>query len=428
MRRDHVVVMGAGPAGLAFAHRYGRGALVLEKSDDVGGLSRSIEILDGVFDIGGHSFHTPHPEVLALVRSLMGDAWHQQPRDARVWVAGESIPYPFQHHFEKLSSARIVRDCLGHRPDPDWIAQSVNFEEWIMRRFGQGVAEHFMLPYNRKLWACDLASLTCDWVEERVATDKTHDITTAAARTERRPLLSNSLVGYPAEGGFAAIFKALARQCHHIELGQEIVRVDPDQHAAYNRAGTAWSWRSLVSTIPLPRLLQCMSDCPARLARLASELEAVSLKILLILVSLRQRSVPQRVYIADPAVPAHKIAFNHTSSPSLASRENHAIMCEVSYSSIKPAPSDQVLLATTTDWLIDNGYVESRDDIVSNRVLDVPFGYPVPTHSKSGIVAEISSYLETKDIYSIGRFGAWNYANSDECIRHGLALADRLRK
>ena len=60
-------MLGAGPAGLAFAYRYGRGAVVLERSREVGGLSRSIEIDDGIFDIGGHSFHTPHEEVRDLV-------------------------------------------------------------------------------------------------------------------------------------------------------------------------------------------------------------------------------------------------------------------------------------------------------------------------------------------------------------------------
>ena len=194
-RASDTVVIGAGPAGLAFAHRYGGGAVVLESLPEVGGLSRSIEIGDGVFDIGGHSFHTPHREVRDLVTTVMGDALSEQQRDARVWFGGELIPYPFQHHFERLGDRRVVDACRGHRADPAAVAASRDFEEWILRRFGDGVAEHFMLPYNRKLWARDLKVMSCEWVVERVATDRP---AASAAEKERRPLQSDSRVAYPA--------------------------------------------------------------------------------------------------------------------------------------------------------------------------------------------------------------------------------------
>lgn len=420
-----IVVLGAGPAGLAFAHRYGAGSVVLEKAAEVGGLSRSIEIGDGVFDIGGHSFHTPHAEVLELVRGLMAGAWHQQPRDARVWVGGELIPYPFQHHFERLADQDMVRACRGHAADPARVARSAHFEEWILNRFGAGVAHHFMLPYNRKLWARDLRGMACDWVGQRVATERVDPGT--AARPERRPLQSDSHVAYPAEGGFGAIFEALARQCPRIELDQEVVRIDAQNRLVHTRAGQTWRWDRLVSTMPLPALLRCLGDCPADLLCRADELQAVSLKILMLLVRLRNRAVPQRIYIADPGIPPHKVAFNHTSSPALAGRPHHAIMCEVSYSADKPAPPDDDLLRATVGWLADGGYLAGPQDVAASRVVDVPLGYPVNTHAKPAIVAEIRGYLATRGIHSIGRFGAWDYANSDECMRQGLALADALR-
>jgi len=426
VRSGSVLVLGAGPAGLAFSHRYGIGSVVLEKSNEIGGLSRSIEILDGVFDIGGHSFHTHHREVLELVCSLMKGKWFQQPRDARVWVAGEMIPYPFQHHFEKLENERIVRDCIGHITVPDLVAQSSHFEEWILRCFGNGIAEHFMLPYNKKLWARNLMTMSCNRVDERVATDNKCSPSAKFDKSKRRPLLSNSSVAYPSEGGFGSIFTTLARHCHRIELGEEVVHIDTNKHTLNTRSGTLWRWENIVSTIPLPHLLHCINECPEYLIRLASELEAVSLKILLVLVKRRECSVPQRIYIADPCVPPHKITFNHTSSPSLLNREHHAITCEVSYSPAKPVLHDRVLLNTTAEWLIANRFIHSMDDIVAKKVIDVPFGYPVNTHAKHAILSEIINHIGKYGIYSIGRFGAWDYVNSDECIHQGFVLADRL--
>jgi protoporphyrinogen oxidase len=426
MSKPGIVVLGAGPAGLAFAHQYGSGAIVLERTSDVGGLSRTIEIGEGVFDIGGHSFHTPHQTVKDLVSRLMGDSVYEQARDARVWFDGELIPYPFQHHYEALTNADIVEACRDHEPDSARISDSRNFEEWILNRFGPGVSKHFMLPYNRKLWARDLKEMTFDWVGQRVATDKSIASSDKSSRPERRPLLSESRVAYPLEGGFGAIFKRLATQCERIELSQDIVSVDVDERIARSRSGQVWPWDRLVSTIPLPLLLNIITTTPDHLRRLASNLEAVSLKILMLLIKAPTTPVPQRIYIADEHVPPHKVAFNHTSSPNLMRRAHHAITCEVSYSSTKPAEADDTSVEKTKSWLKESGFISNEDDVVSTRVLDVPFGYPVNTHKKDGIVSEIRRYLEGYGIHSIGRFGAWDYVNSDECIRQGLDLARKV--
>ncbi len=420
-------MLGAGPAGLAFAYRYGRGAVVLERSREVGGLSRSIEIEDGIFDIGGHSFHTPHEEVRDLVLSLMDGAWHEQPRDARVWVSGQLIAYPFQQHFEMLDDTSIVEECRGHQADAAQIARSANFEEWIFRRFGNGVARHFMMPYNRKLWARDLKEMSCEWVTERVAT-ATDPGSTTAATPRRRPLQTDSRVAYPAHGGFGSIFVALAARCERIELGEEVVRIDVHNRSVHTSSGRVWQWDRIVSTMPLPHLLACLGDGADRIVERASMLHAVSLKILLILAKLRDKGVPQRIYISDPEIPPHKVAFNHTSSKSLSERRNHAIMCEVSYSSSKPAKPDAELLNATVAWLVANRFIESAADVVTQRVVDVPYGYPVPTHARTGIISEVTRYLEDLNIHTIGRFGSWNYANSDECMRQGLELGSRLLK
>ena len=423
MNRRRILVLGAGPAGLSFAHAYGSCATVLERTSDVGGLSRTLEIGEGVFDIGGHSFHTPHRSVQELVTKLMGDSLHEQARDARVWFDGELIPYPFQHHYQRLTNARVIEACNGHKPDPGQVSASTNFEEWIVNRFGPGISDHFMLPYNRKLWARDLKSMTCDWVGQRVATERSVESAGKDSPTERRPLLSESRVAYPLEGGFGTMFKRLAERCEHIELNQEIVSVDVNERTARSRSGRIWEWDGLVSTVPLPFLLDIITACPDRLRRLAHTLEAVSLKILMLLVKAPANPVPQRLYVADHRVPPHKIAFNHTSSPELMRRTHHAIMGEVSYSSSKPAMPDGEIIELTTDWLVKGGFIAERDDVVTAKVIDVPFGYPVNTHAKAATVSTVKAYLERYNVHTIGRFGAWDYANSDECIRQGLELA-----
>ncbi len=420
-----ILVLGAGPAGLSFAQRYGRGCKVLERSSTVGGLSQSILIDEGVFDIGGHSFHTPYPEVRELVKELMGDNWHQQTRDARVCIKRTLIPYPFQHHFNQLPDVEIIKACEGHIHDPEHVASSHHFEAWIYNRFGTGIAEHFMLPYNRKLWARDLKEISCEWVRERVATEIISNPEVNSSKN-RTPLLPDSQIGYPRDGGFGEIFNRMAKRCEHIEFNQDVVSIDINRKIVTTKNGNIWNYDSLVSTLPLPLLLKSIKNCSPELLALANELQAVPLKVIMLLVALKSNNVPHRIYSADPKVPAHKIAFNHTSSPSLLNRKNHAVMCEISYSATKPVETDLMLTTKMIDWLIEQGFIADKKDILNSQVVDVPFGYPVNTHDKQRVLNEINQFLTPHGIHSIGRFGAWEYANSDACIWQGIQLADQL--
>lgn len=424
MDSDELLIIGAGPAGLALSSSYAGRSRILEGSHEVGGLCRSIEFGGGVFDIGGHSFHSPHPEVLGLVERLMKGRWHTQRRDARVFFNGGLIDYPFQQHVDQISDPAIVAECRRHRPDNDSVVAADNFEDWIVERFGSGIARHFMLPYNRKLWARDLRRMSREWVQERIA-DSEPDHVRQHEQT-RRPLKVGSQVAYPAEGGFVEIFRALAGQSGPIEYGQLVCGIDPKAKTVMTASGAVWSWDRLVSTMPLPALLRAIRDCPKELIDAADRLEFVSLKILMVLIGKNLENEPQRVYVAEPDVPAHKISFNHTSSPTLRRRSTHAIMCEIAHSPEKPLAAEADLERTILDWLIDARLIGSRGDVAETRFVDVDYGYPVHTHDRPAILKRIGAYLAPLDIFTIGRFGAWEYVNSDACIWQGVRLAARL--
>jgi protoporphyrinogen oxidase len=420
--QSELLIIGAGPAGLALARHYSGNKRLVERESEVGGLCRSFEMGGGVFDIGGHSFHTPHAEVDHFVRTLMGKNWNVQPRDARVYFNGELIPYPFQQNFDKLRDINVIEECRhGARSDPDGAA---NFEDWIVARFGAGVATHFMLPYNRKLWARDLRRMSCEWVGERVADSSVRN--SAKDIGKRRPLQSNSWIGYPAHGGFGEIYKTMAKGCGPIEFNCNVIRIDPNEKTLECKDGRVWHWGRLASTMPVPLLLKSIQGTPPSLQERADQLESVALRVLMILVANPLPNAPQRIYVSHPAIPLHKAAFNHTSSESLRQRPMHAIMCEISHSTEKPLPSDVALESATTEWLLDAGLVPSRGDIAQIVHFDAMFGYPVYTHDRVAIMGEIRAFLEAKHIYTLGRFGRWEYANSDECIRQGMELACQL--
>ena len=83
MNADDLIVIGAGPSGLAAAHEaVGRGArvLVLERLDCVGGLSRTTVFEGNRFDVGPHRFFTKNQEVHKLFVETAGEDLLKVPR------------------------------------------------------------------------------------------------------------------------------------------------------------------------------------------------------------------------------------------------------------------------------------------------------------------------------------------------------------
>ena len=101
-------------------------------------------------------------------------------------------------------------------------------------------------------------------------------------------------------------------------------------------------------------------------------------------------------------------------------------MCEIAYSQNKRLAPDDDLERVTVDWLGDAGLIGDRADVAETRMLDIAYGYPVYTPERPRILERIRAYLEPLGIFTLGRFGAWEYVNSDNCLWQGARLADRL--
>ncbi len=423
MTRERIVIVGAGPAGIGAALSLERDCTVLEQGATLGGLADTITIDGAVFDLGGHSFHTPHGAVRELVFSAL--EMYEQQRDARCLAFEELIPYPFQKNYRLLTNEQIVQECSAGLRDADDGKGAEDFEAFINRRFGKGIAEHFMLPYNRKLWGRDLKRLAADWTQERVAAPEGVKEEFDRSGGARKPLQGDTRVAYPARGGFGEIFKALARRIPDLRYHQRVVRIDARHRVLHTVSGDAFPWRALVSTLPIPVLLNLIDGVPAELKAKAAQLDYLSLKLGLVVVGHPVDTEIQRIYSAEPHIAPHKIAVNHTSSDYLRGLPHHGIVSEIAV-----GPEKALIRSDLQEWMIASlelaGLIKDRRHIRYAEIRDVRYAYPVPTHDRDAIVAEIAHWLEEAGVHSVGRFGQWAYINSDEAIHRGMVLGTKL--
>ena len=417
------IVIGAGPAGIGAGLALGGRATVLERAADAGGLCAAVEMDGALFDLGGHSFHTPHPQIRKLVFDAL--PMEEQRRQAWCYVKDEWIPYPFQKNFAHSSDASIVSECRAGLDGVERRGESRNLDEHLERRYGAGITRHFLRPYNEKLWGPDLTRLAVDWTGERIASADG----TAKPRTgERTPLRDDSLVAYPARGAYGEIFRALSRRLPHLRFGRSVAAIDPATRTLSTAAGECLAWDSIVSTLPLPILLGMLPAAPERLRHSVGRLVALPLRLVLVALEGRLESSVQRVYCAGGEMPGHKIVLNHNSSRYLRALPRHGILVEVSGASAADPLSAGELRDTVIAGLRRMKLLAADDRVASARVIDLAFGYPVPTRDRAAIVEESRAWLAGQGIHTVGRFGEWAYINSDEALHRGLRIGEELAK
>src|SRR2546425_2378678 len=399
MNEVDVIILGGGPAGISAAIALGPKPVVLEQRGDVGGLTGSLQIEGAIFDIGGHSFHTPHLEVKELVFNALEMC--QQQREARCYYDGSMISYPFQKYFRDLPNPALVQECELGLKNATGDGHAANAEEYLLAKFGAGISKHFLLPYNRKLWGVDIKRLSTDWIGQRVVAVGNVEQMIETSSGERKPLQDDTVIAYPVHGGFGEIIRALTKLVHNIRLGAKVVHIDSARKTLVTESGEIFLWQTLISTMPINELLRITNHVPLSLKKEAHSLEYLSLKLVLVVTKHPLKTEIQRIYTTEANIPTHKIVINHNSSDYLRALPHHAIMGEISCSSEKILREKEIEALFVRN-LIQIGVLEDAGEVLKTLVLDLKYGYPVPTLNRAAVVRRLKEWLGEHQIHSTG--------------------------
>ena len=177
-----VLVLGAGPAGLACAmelSRTGKSCSVVERDQQVGGLAPTSTIQEGedtfLTDIGPHRFFSKNQYLYDFIEDLLQEEWRRVPRLTRQFVDGKYYNYPvnFNQVVRNLGlwkSFRIGVDYFIARIRYDVFKKPLRtFEDYVVANFGRGLAEFSMINYSEKIWGIPCADIHPDWAKQRIS-------------------------------------------------------------------------------------------------------------------------------------------------------------------------------------------------------------------------------------------------------------------
>lgn len=418
-----VLVLGAGLSGMSAGLRLRRGYRILEKREEPGGLCDTVEDGGYRFDRTGHLLHLRDPRSRELVLGLLGDDHLGIERRARIFSSGVYSHYPFQANLHGLPP-RVAAECLeefvlayarrgGERVDGE------NFEDFILRNFGEGIARHFMIPYNRKLWGVHPREMTSAWCDRFVPTPGLREVAAGTVGLHQEKLGYNADFVYPTRG-VGALSEAMAREAGRIEYGTAPSAVD----FARRRLRVRGNWepyRALVTSIPLDRLCAMLIDPPAKIRQAASALRCTRLRYLDVALERKPGTDYHWTYVPERRFPFYRVGAYSNFSSAMAPRGKGGLYVELA--SRRPIKMDAVM-PRVVSGLVEMGIIGKASDIRFARPRIIARAYVVYDENREAAVGRILPWLESKGIYSIGRYGRWEYAAMEDAILQGIEAAE----
>jgi protoporphyrinogen oxidase len=433
-------IIGSGPCGLGAGHRLWEAGhadwKIFEGKEHVGGLSASFRDGNGfTWDIGGHVLFSHYDYFSEAVNDALDGRYYEHLRESWIRTLGCWVPYPFQNNIRHLP-AHALRECLDGltttRPEGE---HAPHFRKWMDAVFGSGIVKYFMGPYNKKVWAVPLETMSAGWISERVSiVDRTRIEKNISTGTDDVSWGPNNTFKFPKQGGTGAIFQGIARSFpDHLAFEHALVSVDLENREVLFQNGSRARYDVLLSTIPLDQFVQkCISVSDAVYDAAGQLVHTGGLIVGLGFAGQRSDSKCW-MYFPEDNCPFYRVTNFHNYSPfnvpNGAVDRYFSLMCETSYSEHKPVDK-KTIVEETIAGLIASGMIteaESRN-IVSRYLIDIPYSYPVPTLGRDAALATIQPYLESYGVYSRGRFGAWKYevGNMDHSFMQGVEVIDRV--
>jgi protoporphyrinogen oxidase len=431
-----IIIVGAGLAGLSTAyHLSGVPYRLYEREPEVGGLCRSYQKEGFTFDYTGHLLHFRQPEIKALVEQLLAGKLQKHARKSFIYSHQTYTEYPFQVNTFGLPP-EVVRECLlGFietltKPTSSNRPMQRSFKDWIGDNLGEGMAKHFMVPFNEKLWKVSLDELTSDWVSWLVPKPELKDVVNGALGIKDKAFGYNPSFLYPASDGIKVLPESFLSGIQNVKTGMELMEVNTKRRRAVFRQRADGqvreeAYESLVSTIPIPELLKRCLDFPQQLKEAAEALRWVSVSNVNLAVAREQVSDKHWLYFPEPAYPFYRVGFPMNFSPALGRSGCSSMYVEISHRPTEPL-SDEELITRSRQGLEQAGILKPDDEQVVADVKDLHYAYVYFDQHRARAVPAIVAELERRGIYSIGRYGRWEHTSMEDAIGQGKRLAEQI--
>lgn len=434
MKKIKFGILGGGFSGLMAGRelkKRGQEFLILEKENSVGGLARTSNFSGIQGEFGPHALYSRNEQVMDFFKSLPIE-YYTHNRKVRICHHGSDgkiyeLNYPFENGIGELPPQEKADCLLGYiECYCRKIKKFNNLEHWINNGLGYGIANLFMIPYNKKIWSVPLNKISLDLIKQKIDPSPISEIVKTAVGITTIGRLYQSVFLYPKKGT-GEISKMISQDFQSMTICNENIKKITifEKGTLVETQTDQYLFEKVISTIPLPEMLEKQNL--KKLKPFASKFASNSTYF--IAVSLKNGKNLARfadchwVFFAGPEI-FYRINIMKAYSP----HADSSLIAEVTKKGEVTKMDVKEIEKEVIKGLIKCTIIKEDADIDTISTKLVKYTYPIPTIGINEIKVKIQEILEPYHVYLLGRNGNWDYINMDQIVLNCWQLFEKLDK
>ncbi|MDC0308931.1 FAD-dependent oxidoreductase [bacterium] len=416
-----VFILGAGVTGLATAYellKRGQNVEIIEKSNSIGGLAKTLIWKGKPIDMGPHIYHTPDKEIENYWLTEFAGLFHEREHWAKNLKKGKFYDYPISREFinglpEKLR--KKINDDLS-KTDVNAISRANNYYEYIKALAGETLQKLFFIEYPEKLWGISTKKLDANWAPKRIQITE-----------ERRAFYQGqwSAVGNKGSGTILNSLKEKILSLGGIiELNENIKYIEKDGKDTITLIKTD---KRNINIRPLDLVINTTS-CTVFSALMGDKTSLKYRGVILVMLEVTTASVLPKgvdfIYIDDKDICFNRVSDQNSFVKNPSPTET-ILCCEITYS-----PSDRYdlmapeeLVETVKQQIAGLG-LTTYDKIVDHKVIKLPEVYPMYFTGYQSELSNIRAKLDKiRNLYTLGSLAEFAYADLQILFSKAIDLA-----
>ncbi len=444
MSKESVIIIGAGPAGLTAAYqliKLGHPVTLIESTNQVGGMSRSLEMFGQIVDCGPHRFFTSDKIVNDFFHEIVGDNFTVVNRLTRIYYRNRFFDYPLKignviRNISIFELAHILFSYFWIRVFPNKSIKT--FEEWVTNKFGEKLFGMFFKSYTEKLWGISCNQIDADWASQRIKKLSLWEalISSIKGNKNNKHKTLVDVFAYPHKGT-GAIYNEIAKRFENLggkiifeQKIETIIKQDSKITEIITQRGESFKADWIVSTMPMTSLIKGLTDVPSEVTEYSQKLYFRNTTLVYLEIDNNELFPDNWIYVHSPEVTHGRITNFRNWCPTLTNGKNTSILCLEFWSFDSDTlwqKSDEYLSELAHKELLTLNLISENDRILNSKVIKIPKCYPVYETGYMENLNPIIDYLNTiSNLKLIGRYGSFKYNNQDHSILMGLLLAKEI--
>jgi protoporphyrinogen oxidase len=422
----NISILGTGMAGFGAAHaahEAGLRPVMYDLHDHIGGHTASYEFAGGwTLDEGPHVSFTENHRIQDLLAANVEGKYETSATRVNNYWKGHWIKHPAQINLHGLP-ANLVTKILLEFVELSQRAESPpirNYEDWLRASFGKTFSETFPMEYTVKYHTTTASNMNTEWIGPRLYRPNLEEVFRGALQPSSNDVHYISGFRYPSHGGFAAYLQPFLRLAD-INLGYEVLGIDPKRRLLRFKNGKTASYDGLVSSIPLPEFVPMIDGAPKDILKAASRLACTEAVIVSLGIDRPDLVDAHWSYFYDRDIFFTRLSTPHLQSPHNVPPGCGSLQAECYYSK-KYRPLDRRPEECIEPVIADlkrSGILRESDRILFRHAMHLRYANVIFDLESAPATAAVHGYLDDIGIGYCGRYGDWAYIWTDQSFVSG---------